>query len=84
MPFQFPGAWVHAEFNYDGWAQWVIDADKGVLVGATFIGREVYQQLHASNVAIVGQVPIERLRHAVPSFPTMNEIYVALLEASGY
>ena len=84
VPFQFPGAWVHAEFNYDGWAQWVVDVDKGVLVGATIVGREASDLLHASTVAIVGTVPVERLWHAVASFPTMSEIYTALLNASGY
>jgi pyruvate/2-oxoglutarate dehydrogenase complex dihydrolipoamide dehydrogenase (E3) component len=82
--FQFPGAWVHAEHNYDGWAQWVIDTDRNVLVGATIIGREAVDLLHASTVAIVGEIPVEKLWHAVPSFPTMSEIYVALLKASGY
>lgn len=38
--FAFPGAFVHAEFNYNGWAQWVIDEDSKLLVGATFVGRE--------------------------------------------
>jgi pyruvate/2-oxoglutarate dehydrogenase complex dihydrolipoamide dehydrogenase (E3) component len=84
VPFMFPGAWVHAERNYDGWAQWVIDIDRNVLVGATFIGREAAELLHASTVAIVGKVPIDRLWHAVPSFPTMSEIYVLLLTTSGY
>jgi pyruvate/2-oxoglutarate dehydrogenase complex dihydrolipoamide dehydrogenase (E3) component len=82
--FQFPGAWVHAERNYEGWAQWVVDADEGVLRGATIVGREAVDLLHASTVAIVGRVPIELLWHAVPSFPSMSEIYVALLNASGY
>ena len=84
VPFMFPGAWVHAEFNYDGWAQWVIDVDKGVLVGTTIVGSESADLLHASTVAIAAQVPVERLRHAVASFPTMSEIYTQLLLASGY
>ena len=84
VPFLFPGAWVHAEFNYDGWAQWVIDVDREVLIGATFVGREAGGLLHASTVAIVGEVPVSRLWHAVASFPTLSEIYTALLNASGY
>lgn len=82
VPFAFPGAWLHAEFNYEGWAQWVIDKDKNVLVGATFVGREAADLLHASTVAIVGEVPVDRLRHAVPSFPTVSEIYTALSMAA--
>ena len=80
--FMYPGAWVHAEFNYDGWAQWVVDVDKKTIVGATFVGREAADLLHASTVALVGEVPIDRLWHAVPSFPTMSEIYQQLLLAS--
>ena len=84
VPFQFPGAWVSFEMNYDGWAQWVIDVDKEVLVGATFVGREASGLLHASTVAIVGKVPLKRLFHAVAPFPTMSEVYTALFSASGY
>lgn len=84
VPFQFPGAWVHAEFDFDGWAQWVIDVDKELLVGATFVGRGIGDLLHPSTVAIVGNVPIPRLWHAVAAFPTMSEIYSSLLAASGY
>ncbi|KIX96673.1 uncharacterized protein Z520_07392 [Fonsecaea multimorphosa CBS 102226] len=80
VPFNFPGAWVYAEFDYDGWAQWVVDSERNVLVGATFVGREVGDLLHGSTVAIVGQVPLDRLKHAVPSFPTRSEIYGMLLE----
>ena len=59
--FDFPGAWVHGEFNYDGWAQWVIDTERHVLVGATFVGREAGDLLHPSTVALVGEVTIPRL-----------------------
>ncbi|KAH0846182.1 hypothetical protein AYO21_09195 [Fonsecaea monophora] len=80
VPFDFPGAWVYAEFDYDGWAQWVVDSERNVLVGATFVGREAGDLLHGSTVAIVGQVPLDRLKHAVASFPTRSEIYGSLLE----
>ncbi|KIW89773.1 uncharacterized protein Z519_09930 [Cladophialophora bantiana CBS 173.52] len=79
-PFNFPGAWIYAEFEYDGWAQWVVDSERNMLVGATFVGREVGDLLHASTVAIVGQVPLDRLKHAVASFPTRSEIHGMLLE----
>lgn len=78
--FMFPGAFVHAEFNYDGWAQWVVDLTNNHIVGATFVGREAADLLHGSTVALVGKVKLQTLRHAVPSFPTMSEVYVALLE----
>lgn len=80
VEFNFPGAWVFAEFDYDGWARWVVDTDKNVLVGATIVGRETGDLLHASTVALVGQVPLDRLVHAVPSFPTRSEVYGLLLE----
>ncbi|KAL4878939.1 hypothetical protein BJY04DRAFT_220768 [Aspergillus karnatakaensis] len=79
--FQFPGAWVHAEFDYKGWANWVVDVEKNTLVGATFVGREAADLVHASTVAIVGEVPLDRLRHAVAPFPTVSEIYTALYAA---
>ncbi|KAL2835925.1 hypothetical protein BJY01DRAFT_252237 [Aspergillus pseudoustus] len=80
--FQFPGAWLHAESNYyKGWANWVVDVEKNTLVGATFVGREAADLVHASTVAIVGELPIDRLRHAVPPFPTVSEIYTALFAA---
>lgn len=82
--FTFPGAFVHAEFNYDGWAKWVINEDNQLLLGATFVGREAGDYLHASTVAIVGKVPVPKLWHAVAAFPSMSEIYTALLGASGY
>ena len=53
---------------------------RGVLVGATFVGIEVAEWLHAATIAIVGEVPIERLWHAVPAFPTRSEIWLKLLE----
>ncbi|KIW38617.1 uncharacterized protein PV06_09569 [Exophiala oligosperma] len=78
--FNFPGAWVFGEFNYEGWAQWVVNAEKNVLVGATFVGREAGDLLHPSTVALVGEIPLDRLIHAVPSFPTRSEVYGLLLE----
>jgi pyruvate/2-oxoglutarate dehydrogenase complex dihydrolipoamide dehydrogenase (E3) component len=77
-----PGTFLHAE-GYDGWAQWVVDEDSHTLLGATFVGRDTADLLHASTVAIVGGMTVERLWHAVPSFPTMSEVYVSLLDACG-
>jgi pyruvate/2-oxoglutarate dehydrogenase complex dihydrolipoamide dehydrogenase (E3) component len=77
-----PGTFLHAE-GYDGWAQWVVEEGTGRLVGATFVGRDVVDLLHASTVAIVGKMKVEQLWHAIPSFPTMSETYTSLLEACG-
>jgi pyruvate/2-oxoglutarate dehydrogenase complex dihydrolipoamide dehydrogenase (E3) component len=54
-----------------------------VLLGVTFVGQDVSELVHAATVAIVGEVPLERLWHAVPAYPTMNEIWLRLLEAYG-
>ena len=82
VDFGFPGAFVHSD-NYAGWAQWVVERDSNKLIGATFVGREASSLLHASTVAVVGEVPLDRLMHAVPSFPTLSEIYLSLMEACG-
>jgi pyruvate/2-oxoglutarate dehydrogenase complex dihydrolipoamide dehydrogenase (E3) component len=66
-----------------GTSKLVVDADRGVLVGATFTGPDVQELLHAATVAVVGAVPLETLWHAVPSFPTVSEVWLRLLEAYG-
>jgi pyruvate/2-oxoglutarate dehydrogenase complex dihydrolipoamide dehydrogenase (E3) component len=66
-----------------GTSRIVVDQGRGVLVGATFIGPETADMLHAATIAVVGEVPLERLRHAVPSFPTRSEIWLYLLEQYG-
>jgi dihydrolipoamide dehydrogenase len=63
-----------------GTARIVIDEDRRVLVGATFTGVDVVESLHAATIAIVGEVPLERLWHAVPCFPTRSEVWLYLLE----
>jgi dihydrolipoamide dehydrogenase len=66
-----------------GTTRLVVDEDRRVLVGATFVGSEVADFVHAATIAIVGEVPLERLWHAVPSFPTRSEIWLRLLEEYG-
>jgi dihydrolipoamide dehydrogenase len=66
-----------------GTAQLLIDRERGLVVGATITGAEVADMLHAATIAIVGEVPLDRLRHAVPCFPTRSEIWLALLEQAG-
>lgn len=63
-----------------GNARLVLDEERGVLVGATFTGVDVAESLHAATIAVVGEVPVERLRHAVPAFPTRSEVWLYLLE----
>jgi pyruvate/2-oxoglutarate dehydrogenase complex dihydrolipoamide dehydrogenase (E3) component len=62
-------------------AQIVIDQQRRVLVGATFVGPAVGEMLHAATIAIVAEVPIDTLWHAVPAFPTVSEVWLRLLEA---
>ncbi|KAI9713513.1 MAG: hypothetical protein M1820_000895 [Bogoriella megaspora] len=68
----------------DGWAQWIVDEDSGTLLGATFAGDGVTELLHASTVAIVGRMNLAQLAHAIPSFPTLSEVYLNLIEAAGF
>ena len=60
-------------------ARIVVDESREVIVGATFVGPEIAELLHAATVAIVGQVPLRRLAHAMPSFPTRSEVWLRLL-----
>ncbi|MFE0403945.1 MULTISPECIES: dihydrolipoyl dehydrogenase family protein [Streptomyces] len=67
--------------GYRGRARVVIDRDREVVVGATFVGLGVSELLYSATVAIAGEVPVERLWHAVPAFPTISEVWLRLLEA---
>lgn len=65
----------------EGRARLVFDTRTEAIVGATFTGPGVGDLLHAATIAIVGEVPFDRLWHAVPSFPTISEVWLMLLEA---
>jgi len=69
--------------GYRGHATMVVDEDRRVVVGVTFVGPELAELLHSATVAVVGEVPLDRLWHAVPSFPTASEVWLRLLEAYG-
>lgn len=71
------------EDGYEGQARLVIDTERDVVIGATFVGPEVAELVHAATIAVVGEVPIARLWHAVPSYPTVSEIWLRLLEGYG-
>lgn len=64
-----------------GRAKLVINRATNAIVGATFVGPEAGELIHSATIAIIGEVPIERLRHAVPSYPTASEIWLRLIEA---
>ena len=67
--------------GYTGTAKLVVDRTTDTLVGATFVGSDVAELLHAATAAIVGEVKLETLWHAVPSYPTVSEIWLRLLES---
>jgi dihydrolipoamide dehydrogenase len=66
-----------------GTSRLVIDDGRGVIAGATFTGAEVAETIHAATIAVAAEVPLDRLIHAVPSFPTRSENWLYLLEAAG-
>jgi pyruvate/2-oxoglutarate dehydrogenase complex dihydrolipoamide dehydrogenase (E3) component len=76
------GSSVQAD-GYTGKARMVVDEERKVILGVTFVGQDVSEMLHAATIAVVGEVPLDRLWHAVPAYPTMNEIWLRLLETYG-
>jgi len=76
------GAALQAD-GYQGTARLVVDERRRVVVGATFVGQDTAELLQSATVAVAGAVPLDRLWHAVPPFPTMSEVWLRLLEAYG-
>ncbi|MBV8445938.1 MAG: NAD(P)/FAD-dependent oxidoreductase, partial [Candidatus Dormibacteraeota bacterium] len=66
-----------------GTSQLVIDEARAVIIGATFTGPATQELLHAASIAVVAATPLDVLWHAVPSFPTVSEVWLRLLEAYG-
>jgi pyruvate/2-oxoglutarate dehydrogenase complex dihydrolipoamide dehydrogenase (E3) component len=78
-----PGKTAGASFTGKGsrtCARIVVDDEREVLVGATFVGPELAESLHAATIAMVGEVPLRELVHAIPAFPTRSEVWLRLLE----
>ncbi|EGX55057.1 oxidoreductase [Streptomyces zinciresistens K42] len=67
--------------DYRGRARMVVDLEREILLGVTFVGPGVGELIHAATIAVVGQVPISRLWHAVPAYPTISEVWLRLLES---
>ncbi len=59
----------------------VVDNARNVVAGMTLVGPAVGEMIHAATIAVAGEVPIDRLWHAVPAFPTISEVWLRLLEA---
>jgi pyruvate/2-oxoglutarate dehydrogenase complex dihydrolipoamide dehydrogenase (E3) component len=66
-----------------GTARIVVDEERRVIVGATFTGVEVAEAIHAATIAVIGEVSLDDLWHAVPCFPTRSELWLKLLERYG-
>jgi pyruvate/2-oxoglutarate dehydrogenase complex dihydrolipoamide dehydrogenase (E3) component len=79
---EVPAAYTQG-IGIGGTSQLVIDDQRRTIVGATFTGPGVAELLHSATVAICGNVTVDRLWHAVPSFPTVSEVWLHLLEAYG-
>ena len=77
-----PGASFQGR-NTGGTSRLVVDQERGTIVGATFTGFETADFLHAATIAVVGEVPLARIRHAVAAYPTRSEVWLKLLEAYG-
>ena len=76
------GASFHGR-NTEGTSRLVVDEDRRVLVGATFVGYQAAELLHAATIAITAEVPLDSLWEAIPVFPTRNEVWLYLLEEYG-
>jgi pyruvate/2-oxoglutarate dehydrogenase complex dihydrolipoamide dehydrogenase (E3) component len=79
---EVPGAYTQGN-GIRGTSQLVIDDDRRTVVGATFTGPGLQELLHSATVSITGGVTVDRLWHAVPSFPTVSEVWLHLFEAYG-
>ena len=77
-----PGAYTLGN-GIKGTSHLVVDEGTRTIVGATFTGPGTQELLHAATVAPVAKVPLELLWHAVPSFPTVSEVWLHLLETYG-
>ena len=47
--------------NAPGTARIVVDEDRRIIVGATFTGPDIGEFIHAATIAVIAEVPLERL-----------------------
>jgi pyruvate/2-oxoglutarate dehydrogenase complex dihydrolipoamide dehydrogenase (E3) component len=76
------GASLYAD-DYAGSAEVVVDTERRIIVGMTLVGPAVGELIHAATVAVVGEIPLDRLWHAVPAYPTIAEVWLRLIEELG-
>ena len=74
-----PGASFHGR-DSGGISRLVFSRDGGRLLGATFVGFETAEWLHAATIAVTAGLDARRLRDAVAAFPTRSEIWLRLEE----
>lgn len=78
----YPGGLAELLILRDGFeaeAKLVIDTDRDTLLGATFVGPNVAELVHGATVAVVGQVPLSVLRHAIAPHPSLSQIWNPLV-----
>jgi dihydrolipoamide dehydrogenase len=80
IPIAVAGSSLFAD-GYTGRAIMIVDTEREVLLGLTFVGPAVGEMVQSATIAVVGEVPISRLWHAVPAYPTISEVWLRLLEA---
>ncbi|MFD7855450.1 dihydrolipoyl dehydrogenase family protein [Streptomyces microflavus] len=73
------GSGLYAD-GYKGRARMIVDLDREILLGVTFVGPGIGELLHSATIAVAGEVPVDRLWHAVPAYPTISEVWLRLLE----
>ena len=61
--------WLHGEGN-EGLMKLIVDADKGILVGATSVGPRGGDVLSMFNLAVHARVPIAELHSMIYAYPT--------------
>jgi dihydrolipoamide dehydrogenase len=76
------GASFHGR-NTPGTSRLVVDEDREIVVGATFVGYQTAELLHSASIAVGAEVPLERLWDVIPVFPTRTEVWLRLLEEYG-
>jgi pyruvate/2-oxoglutarate dehydrogenase complex dihydrolipoamide dehydrogenase (E3) component len=72
--------WIHGPGN-EGFVKLVEDAERGVLIGATSAGPAGGEVLYGLNVAVHAEVPVDRLRHMIYTYPTFHRTVEAALGA---
>jgi pyruvate/2-oxoglutarate dehydrogenase complex dihydrolipoamide dehydrogenase (E3) component len=76
------GASFHGR-NTEGTSRLVVDEDRRVLAGATFVGYQTAEMLHAATIAVTAELTLEQLWDAIAVFPSRTEVWLRLLEEYG-